>query len=210
MSQKGFAAPVLLFIVLLAVAGVAIYSFQSQKPLSGSSPETAANQPEFKNYVDAGQGFEFKYSSSFSVLEDSQETYNKRNGGYDYAKNFTGTYGYPPPTLIKGVILKSNSSADLSSSPFTLWIFDNPNNFSPERWYENYWYYPFVWGEYEPKKSLEGPDREASLSGQITHSRILNYVPGKPKFIYLPYKGKMYLFRIIGKEDILNSFEFLN
>ena len=179
----------------------------------------SAAQPQFKEYTDTDEGFQFQYpDTGVSVLADDQGSYNARNGGDDYVKNFSQTYGYNPPNLVKGLIVMPNSITDANLAPITLWIFDNPDNLSPSGWYDNYWYFPFVWGEYEPKKSQEGPDNEASVSGQPAYYRDLNYGSQTPRFVYLQRSGKMFLFRIAtpssGQEDlgtqILNSFKFID
>ena len=55
------------------------------------------------------------------------------------------------------------------------------------------------------------PKDEATISGQMGKSGVIDYSAGKPKFIYISKDKKMYLFRIIGEngDKILGSFTFL-
>ena len=107
------------------------------------------------------------------------------------------------------MVLDKSNSYDLN--PLSVWIFDNPQDLSVDAWYKNYWYYPFVWGDftYTGKFTL-APKEEATVSGQMAKSGIIDYQLGKPKFIYLSKDKQMYLFRIIGEngDKILQSFKF--
>src|SRR3989344_676485 len=89
--------------------------------------------------------------------------------------------------------------------------FDNPNDKSIDVWYKDYWYYPFVWGDYTSMGKITlAPKDEATVSGQMGRSGVIDYQPGKPKFIYVSNSSKMYLFRIIGEDGdkILSTFKF--
>jgi len=155
-------------------------------------------------------GFEFEYSTNFTVKEDSEEEFNQRGGG-NFRKNFTGYIGYEPGKVLGAVVVLDKEN-NFETNPFTIWVFDNPNNLSIDSWHHDYWYYPFVWGDFtDTGKFILAPQDEATVSGQPGKSGIIDYREGKPKFIYISTGGRMYLFRIIGEigEKILTSFRFL-
>ena len=160
---------------------------------------TVAKQPEFNDYSNSGFGFAFNYDKNFSVKDDSEEEFNKRGNG-DFRKNFKGYVGYEPAEVLgAAVVLDKNEEYDLN--PFSVWVFDNPDDLTIDKWYGNYWYYPFVWGDFTQKGKIElAPMSDATVSGQIGKSGVIDYQPGKPKFVYLAQDKKMYLFRIIGTE----------
>ncbi len=212
----------LLLLVLIGAILIDVFVYYRTNYLStitNYNSNTAAVKPIAKKiYSDNDIGFSVEYpTSGYTFIKDSEASYFKRNGS-DFRTNFINTWGYNPPDLKLGIVLKANNSEDLNNSSFTLWVFDNPKNLSVREWYKNYWYYPFVWGEYEPTKSQEGPDQESSVSGQIANYKLIGFQPGTPKLIYLPYKGKIFLFRIVKSngteanlgDKILASFKLTN
>lgn len=163
-------------------------------------------------------GFEFKYPySGYLVIDDDEEKFSN-HAQAEFRKNFKNYVGFPPPQFIKGLIVKAADPThpdQFEPTPLTLWVFNNPNNLSIERWYELYWYYPFVWGQFsQPQKGQVSPKNEASVSGQLAKYGVVSYRPGEPKFVYLSRNGRMFLFRLMdeGKrstgEEILTSFKF--
>jgi len=127
-----------------------------------------------------------------------------------FRKNFKGYVTYEPGKVL-GIVAVLDKANSYDTNPFTLWVFDNPNDLSIDEWYKNYWYYPFVWGDFTYKGKFElAPNTEATISGQMARSGVIDYQPGKPKFVYLSKDKKMYLFRIIGEDGnkILSSFNF--
>lgn len=171
---------------------------------------TVAKQPEFNDYSNSGLGFKFGYDLSLSVKEDSEEQFNQRGNG-NFRKNFTGYVGYEPPKPLGAVaVLDKDLSFDKNS--FSVWVFDNSDGLTTDKWFDKYWYYPFVWGVFDyTSKGHIALDKEATISGQIAKYKIVSYQPGSPKFVYVSKGGKMYLFRIIGEagEKILSGFKFL-
>lgn len=212
--QKGFAQPLLILLLITAViAGGAYFYFRinTKAPLAivdEEIKEDSINNVDMKSYLRA-LGFEFKYKSNLLVKEDSEENFNKRGNG-DFRKNFTGYIQYEPAKFLGAtVVLEKDDNFD--TNPFTVWVFENPDNLDIGEWYKNYWYYPFVWGDFTEKQKFEfAPKNEATISGKTAKSGVIDYRPGKPKFIYLSNDKKMYLFRIIGTtgEDLLSTFKF--
>lgn len=163
-----------------------------------------------KTYNNKQLDFQFAYSSKdFTVKEDSEEEFNKRGNGV-FRKNFKGYVAYEPGRFL-GAVVVLGKDGNYDTNPFNLWIFDNPNNLTIDEWYKNYWYYPFIWGDYTLRRNDVAPTDEATISGQIAKSGIIDYQPGKPKFVYISYGKKMYLFRIIGEpgDQILSTFKFI-
>lgn len=207
-KQKGSALIPILLIGLLSVV-VGLYFYSGKKSQVTVSP--AVSQEELKIYTNEQLGFRFEYKDgSFSVKEDSEEEFNKRGNG-NFRKNFTGYIGYSPGELL-GVVVVLDKSSSYDTNPFTVWVFDNPDELSIDKWYDKYWYFPFVWGDFTDKGKVElAPKEEATVSGQIGKFGIIDYQPGKPKFIYLSRDKKMYLFRLIGEtgDKILSTLKFL-
>lgn len=206
--MRGFATvPVLLVLALLA-AGLFVYF-----NLSGSKNTLVKPVPQtesFPIYKSEKLGFELQYSKDLEVLEDSEEEFNKRGNG-TFRKNFSFYVGYEPGEFLGAVVVLEKEN-NFETNPFTLWVFNNDSSLTIEKWHHNFWYYPFVWGDFTyAGKFILAPQDMATVSGQIGKSGIIDYREGKPKFIYISKDQKMYLFRIIGQkgEEILTSFKFL-
>lgn len=206
--QKGFAQLLLLLAVLLLLLGGGAYFFRTQKGKTLLIPKlTVQKSPvsEFNNYTNKDLGFGFKYSKSLSVKNDTEEEFNQRSAGAasksvngDYRKNFKGYVGYEPPKIV-GAVAVLEKDEKFEANPFSVWVFSNEDALEAEQWFENYWYYPFVWGVFDyVSKGHIALDREATVSGQSAKYKVVDYQQGKPKFVYVSKDEKMYLFRIIG------------
>lgn len=210
--QKGSVLPfvILVIVVLGSLGGFYYYQIRTTKESYVKVLTTPVSESKKQIFTSDKFKFEFEYPEYFSVQEDSEEEFNKRGNG-DFRKNFTYYVTYPPAKILGAVsVLDSNGSFD--TNPFTVWVFENPDKLSIDKWYDRYWYYPFVWGDftYTGKFTL-APKDEATVSGQMAKSGMIDYQPGKPKFVYLSTEKKMYLFRIIGEsgDKILSTFKFL-
>lgn len=207
--QRGFAVFPMLFLILI-IGGIVVGYLYFNKSTPPTLVKPVEQNNNLKTYSNGNLGFQFLYSKDLQVLEDSEEEFNKRGHG-DFRKNFTSYVEYAPGELIEAVAVLDKEN-NFDKNPFTVWVFDNPKNLDIDNWYKNYWYYPFVWGDftYTGKFSL-APKDEATISGQMAKSGIIDYQPGKPKFVYLTRNGKMYLFRIISQtgEQILSTINFL-
>lgn len=180
-----------------------------------STVNTPTTSP-LKKYVDKELGFSFQYPAGFEVFPDNEEKYFQRSGG-DLRKNFTSYVGYEPPKFIAAwVVMKDGDQLkdQFDSEPFAVWVFDNSQKYSTDRWFEDYWYYPFVWGIFVPaQKAHIAPDKIATVSGKLTKSVVISYQPGQPQFIYLSANEKMFMFKIVDKDKsgvgqkILSSFK---
>jgi hypothetical protein len=219
-NQKGFAQALIFIPLLLFFIAGGIYFYTktkintSQKPLetkiiNKEIVKPSAKVSDSKEYTNKDLGFSFQYPNELNIKDDSEEEFNKRGNG-DFRKNFTGYIQYEPGKFLGGVlVLDKDENFDIN--PLTIWVFDNPNNLSIDEWYKNYWYYPFVWGDFTYKGKIElAPKQESTISGKLAKSGIIDYQPGKPTFTYLSSNNKIYLLRIIGTsgEKILDSLIF--
>ncbi len=213
--QKGSAQ---IFIILLAVVliltGVFFFSQKLNKNDLQISPQIISPAETLNTHTDQGLGFELSYPKEMVLKIDTEEEYNKRGNG-DFRKNFKSYVGYEPGKFI-GAVVVLGKDGNYDTNPFTVWVFDNPENLSIDKWYGNFWYYPFVWGDFTyTGKFTMAPKIEATISGQLAKSGIIDYQDGKPEFIYLVKDERMYLIRIIKKstkevEQILTSFKLLD
>ncbi len=211
--QKGSAQFfVLLAILLLIGSGIYLFKINDKKEI----PQLPQNNKEgledksLDNYSNQGLGFTMKYSTGLTIKEDSEEEFNKRGNG-EFRKNFNGYVGYEPGKFL-GAVVVLEKEENYDANPFSLWVFDNPDNLDIDKWHHDFWYYPFVWGDFTSAGKYDlAPDQEATISGQAGKSKVIDYREGKPKFIYLSKDKKMYLFRIIGDkgDKILKGFKFL-
>lgn len=210
--QKGSVLPfILIIVVLVLAAGIATYSssyfLKQTKPLT--QVVTAPATPQLKIYTNSSLGFEFQ-DVGLTVQQDSEEEFNQRGNG-NFRKNFAYYVTYQPAEVL-GIVAVLDEQKSYETNTLTIWVFDNPDNLTIEKWYEKYWYYPFVWGDYTSRRDNVAPVKEATISGILAKSGIVTYRAGEPKFVYLSKNGKMYLFRVIGEagDKILESFKFLN
>ena len=179
---------------------------KSTRPVDQISPQS---ENKYNTYTNQQLGFEFKQPNELIIKEDSEAEFNKRGNG-DFRKNFKGYVGYEPGKFM-GAVAVLGEDLDYETNPLSIWIFDNPDDLSIDKWYGNFWYYPYVWGDFTSRRELVKPAEEATVSGQLGKSGVVGYKEGKPKFVYLSQDKKMYLFRIIGDGgQILSSFKFLN
>lgn len=229
--QRGFAHLFLILILALVLlaAGIFFYfqifneqSSSTNKPSTGisSSEDSQAivnfisSKPENKEFNNQNFGIAFEYPpEGFSVVEESEEEFNKRGNG-TFRKNFTGYVGYPPGEAVGSVVVLDETK-NYEDAPLSIWVFSNPDNLTPKDWYRQYWYYPYIWGDFTSRSELIAPIKEATVSGQLGGYNIVDYREGKPQFILVPFKNKMYLFKFPTEskleviEEILESFEFL-
>lgn len=215
-NQKGFAlAFILVFIALMIAVSAGVYyligkSVTSKKGINDSRKYiTVEKALNLKTYDNQNLSFQLTYPKDLILKEDTEEEFDKRGNG-DFRKNFRRYVQYEPGKFLGGVVVLDKSNS-FDTNPFTLWVFDNPNDLTIDGWYKNYWYYPFVWGDFTYTGKVElAPKEEATISGQMAKSGVIDYQPGKPKFVYVSKDKKMYLFRIIREGDkVLPSFKFL-
>ncbi|MDP3974312.1 MAG: hypothetical protein Q8P92_05775 [Candidatus Daviesbacteria bacterium] len=187
----------LISLVIIFGSGYFYLNYKNNPP--NFIPPPDKQKDSLETYTNKDLGFKFEYSKkNLVVKEDSEEEFNKRGNG-EFRKNFTAYVAYPPADNLGAVVVLEKED-NFETNPFTLWVFNNPNKLDIEQFYENYWYYPFVWGDYTARRDDVAPKGEATISGQLAQYGIVTYQPGSPKFIYLASSEKMYLFRIIGEE----------
>lgn len=201
-------------ILLVAIASLlGVYFMGSFKPGTKQVSPQSLQQSDKLVYQESELNFQFEYVNGFEVVSETEEEYSKRTKT-EYRKNFKYYVAYEPPKFIKGIIVKPKSmeltSNQFESIPFTVWIFENPENLNSQSWYKDFWYYPFFWGVFDVRKAQIEPTDEATVSGTITKSAEVSYSPGKPNMILLRKEDKMFLFKIMENGDkILETFKFL-
>ena len=211
--QKGSAQIIaILMVIVLILLGVIYFSQKLTKNDLQISPQVNSKVETISTHTDQDLGFELKYPKGMTLKLDTEEEFNKRGNG-NFRKNFTYYVTYPPAKVL-GAAVVLDEGASYEMSPFTVWVFENPNDLTIDKWYLNFWYYPFVWGDYTARRNNVAPEKEATISGQIAKFGVVTYQPGSPKFLYLKNNNKMYLIRIINNEEkfddqILSTFKFL-
>lgn len=232
--QKGFAWPLILVLVLvLGIGGFLGYKYLNQvtrlnpelpKPLPvassivATSSATAVQPDKVQLFSDTDSGFEFKIPKGYVVKEESEEEYFVRVNG-NLRKNFTDFVYYEPAKLVKSWYVVDDSEKK-DTNPFSVWVFENPDNLNGEEFYEKYWYYPVIWGEFgtEEKKKY-APNEESIVSGAIGeypvkgYGKVVDYQIGAPTFVYAGFKDKMFLLRIVSGDQktgdaVFKSFRF--
>lgn len=149
--QRGSAALLVLIVSLLAIGSlIGFVYFHSLKPVPSAypaisnkisiptlQPAEASGEVSLQKYEDTELGFEFEYSTDHQAVKpDSEEDYNKRENG-NFRKNFTGYVGYEPGEFIKAVAVVNNADGSYRTAPFTIWVFENPNNETAQDFFPN-------------------------------------------------------------------------
>ncbi len=209
-GRQGSATLLLVLLGLLVILAGGYFYFTSSNHLQTPvSPAISSNNKQ-ATYTNQALGFKFEYGRNLTAKEDTEELFNKRGNG-EFRKYFKEYVRYEPGKFA-GAVAVLDQQASYDTNPFTVWVFENPNNLSIDNWYKNYWYYPLNWGDFTYKGKVElAPKIEATVSGQLGKTGVIDYQPGKPKFVYVSKDGKMYLFRVIGEEGekVLSTFKFL-
>lgn len=209
--QRGTAPVFVVFglLVIAVLAGFLFYKFKNPSQMQ----EISLVKPTNALSIFSSQEFNFTFqypAKNLTVKNDSEEEFNKRGNG-DFRKNFRGYVMYEPGKVLGAVtVLGKDGSFDLV--PFSVWVFDNPQELTSSQWFEKYWFYPYLWGVFaEPDKGHIRPDKIATISGQTVKYSVVSYQQGSPKFILISQNQQMYLLRVIGDEGekILESFKFL-
>ncbi len=228
--QKGFGGIIILFFVLLLMVGVGASTFyfknhylQKQSEIKNVSIEgtnevpIAPTENIFKNNE---LGFEFKVPDGFSVKEETEEEFHTRSNG-NIRKNFTSYVKYAPTDFITSLYVLNKQrlpstevvgkDTDFENAPLSVWVSENPRDLGGKDFYKDYWYYPYVWGDFSTaEKNKFAPNSKEEIGRLPALSGIASKSPGSPKFIYLAKDGKMFLFRVVGDTKILDSFKFID
>ena len=224
--QKGSAPILIVLLVVISSLGIFGYWYISSTqtpdtqdelipPTRQSMPAIApSTEPSPTIYTDPSLGFKTKIPQGFNVREETEEEYFKRANG-QIRDNFTSYVQYPPPMFTKSLYVIKESDKDLGNAVLSIVVYENPENLSPEKFYNKYWYYPFIWGEFGGDKSLISPKEIEKVGGTEAGSAVVNFRESKPKFIYLPLEDKKQMLQIHlpsennqPGEDILKSLVF--
>lgn len=220
--QKGFASTLFLVLILLIASSIAGYWFliRQTNPPTPAKVTTPAVTPKVEDlpqtsiYKNPDLGVEFTLPEGFVVKIETEPEYFKRANG-NIRNNFTYYVQYSPAEFVSSLYVINQNEKDLANADLSLLIFQNPENLTPQAFYNRYWYYPFIWGEFSTgEKSKISPKNIKLISGVEAGSAVIDFRPGNPEFIYLPQGNKDQMIQIhlpsennpIGKE-ILSSFK---
>lgn len=225
--QKGFLSLLILVLVFIAAFAGFTYWFlrahekaqfippvlnwSAAKQENDASPSASVSKKQ--TFTDQELGILIKVpSSNLKVVDESEEEFHKRVNG-NFRENFTATTGYEPAKFVASYAVADNRNL-FDNSPFSLWVFENPDDLTVEKWFDFYWYYPFVWGDFSDRRLEVAPNDDTTVDGVPAKYGVVNYQSGSPKYIYVQYLNKMYLFKVLDHsggtgEQILNSFKFL-
>lgn len=201
--QKGFAQTLILVFILLILGSIAGYwLFFSKQPQAVIQKQTkslvsSTNEnikPEV--YKDGQLGLEVEVPEGFSLEKESETEYFKRANG-DTRKNFTYYVQYPPAEFAGSFYVIKKGETDLGKAALSLVAFKNPDSLDPKSFYNRYWYYPFIWGEFSSiEKPKIAPEKIELIEGREAGSAVVDFREDKPKFIYLPYGDKGLMLQI--------------
>lgn len=213
--QKGSALiPLTLFLAVIVLAIVSGWYYVNNQPVTESyrpgptqsvmGPEKTEPNPEI--YENPDLDLRFKYPVEYEVKEETEAQFHKRSNG-DMRKNFNSTLFYPPAEFITSLYV-AKPGEDLKDAGLSIWVFENPDNLTPQAFYKKYWYYPFIWGDFTYAKEKIAPSEDFKLGEATASSSIVEYQTGSPRFAYLSRGGKMFLFKTNGNDEILKSIIF--
>ena len=221
--QRGSVLPLLLVLILILTVGVGVFYIQfyrtdttseaavaivpiKTKTLSSPSPAKQVSSIE-------SLGLSFEVPEGFSLKEETEEEYFKRAFG-NIRKNFSGYVLYSPAEFAESFYIVADGENNLDKSILTVWAFQNPESLDPKAFYNKYWYYPFVWGDFSAKKNNIAPESIELIDGKEGQFGVVDFREEKPKFIYLPLNDKNLMLQIqypngsLTAKEILRSFKF--
>lgn len=203
--QKGSALiPLTLFVAVIALAIFSGWYYINnqpkeevlQTPVTVKQKQTPLSSPKSSVYEDTEIGFKVSIPDGFEAKEESEEEYFKRAFG-DIRKNFTYYVQYSPPEFVQSYYFLKKGESDPENAALAVVVYRNPENLAPEAFYNKYWYYPFVWGEFNTgEKSKIAPKNIELISGKEAGTSIVHYRDANPKFIYLPVGSKNLMFQL--------------
>lgn len=220
--QRGSVLPLLLIFGLVIAIGIGVFFIQFSRTntsseasiLLQSSKIMPSPSPKNQAVFDEFTGLKFEISEGFSVKRETEEEYFTRALG-NSRKNFTGYVLYPPAEFTEAFYIISDAEKNLDKAVIAVWVFQNSEALTPKAFYDKYWYYPFVWGDFTGRKVEIAPETAEVVGGKEGLSGIVSYREGKPKYIYLPLIDKKLMMQIqlptVGNaigQGILRSFKF--
>lgn len=211
----------LLVLSVLVIAGgyVIWLVFRPVSPAPVASPFASGNIvkpsgiPESKLTNDDLLGLSFELPTGHKVIKETEEEYSKRANG-QIRKNFNYYVLYNPAEFVEAFYVLPDSENNPDKAILAVWVFENPEDLDPGKFYGRYWYYPFVWGDFTARKNEIAPGDIELIDAKEGRFGVVDYREGKPKFIYLPLGGKGLMLQIqypdgnSTAKEILKSFKF--
>lgn len=217
--QRGAVLPLILVIILLVLLGGAgVYYYQAKlSNLKGNDvpPGVIYQKPSPTSEMVSIEslGLKFGLPAGYKVVKETEKEYFMRANG-QIRKNFNYYVLYNPAEFAEAFYVTADSEKNLDKAILTVWVFQNPEDLDPEKFYEKYWYYPFVWGDFTARKNEITPKDIELIGGKEGKFGVVGYRDEKPKFIYLPLRGKNLMIQIqlpdgnLTAKEILQSFKF--
>lgn len=219
--QRGSVLPLLLVTGLVLAIGAGVFFIQFSRTSTVSeaakpfSPRAIPSvSPQSLAAADDILGLKFEVPPGFKLVRETEEEYFKRAFG-NIRKNFNTFILYPPAEFSKAFYVLTGAENNLDKAILTVWVFQNPENLSPKAFYDKYWYYPFVWGDFTSARNNIAPESIEIIGGKEGEYGIVDYREGRPKYIYLPLGDKDLMMQIqlptennLTGQEILKSFRF--
>ena len=218
-SERGFAHLVLIVALFGLIFIFALFflqvkapnsNYQIANPIPSVQSVKASDIESTKVFSNSELGLSFSYlAQTFQARQDTEDEYFKRANG-NARKNFAYYVGYNPGEFAGAVDLVNMTNGSLDNAPFLVWVFKNPDNLDAQGWFKRYWYYPFMWGQFEPQEKAKlAPINSISVNGIDASYGEVSYQTGSPKYYYISKDGKMYLIRVLNDDQTIESLKFL-
>lgn len=218
--QRGSVLPLFLVMVLVLTVGVGVFFNRFSRTDTTSEAAVpiqisplVSPSPKSQSMFDDKLGLNFDIPSGFSLKKETEEEYFKRANG-PIRKNFNYYVLYNPAEFLEAFYIIPDSENNLDKAILTVWVFQNPEGLDAGRFYDKYWYYPFVWGEFSAAKNKIAPEDIELIDSKEGRFGVVDYREGKPEFIYLQLKDKNLMLQIqfpsenLTAKEILKSFRF--
>ncbi len=201
--QRGSVLPIILILIVVAGLVVGVYFLQNSRTNTTSEASYPVQQvfikpspsPQEEIVNIENVDLSLKLPAGFDFMEESEEEHFVRANG-NIRKNFNYYIQYDPAGFSESFYIVPASETNLNNSVLSAVIYDNPDNLDPMSFYDKYWYYPFVWGDFTSRRNEIAPENSETIGGKTGGSGVVTYRPGKPKFIYLPIPEKNLMMQI--------------
>lgn len=201
MQRGSLLISVFLFMAVLALAAISSWYYVINQPQVAKTPDkpplrTPQASSELENYENSSLRIKLNLPTDYKVIEETEPEYFKRANG-DTRKNFTYYVQYPPADFIGSTYVLKEDESNLDNAVLSILAFKNPDNLNAADFYNRYWYYPFVWGEFSSgEKAKVAPKSVEIISGKEASSSVVHYRDTDPKFIYLPIPGEGVIYQL--------------
>lgn len=178
----------------------------------------ATRSANWKTYTNQHLNYDFRYQDNeYDVKEDNEAEYSKKYN-INIPNDFIKSFNYSPPKLINGIRVESREVykgywGKYTTVPFAVWVFENPEKLTINRWFDKFRYYPFRWDSSIPELTEKiRPSNEMTIGGV---SALASIAGEGMQYFYILQDNKIFLLHIweqpqsknIGNQ-ILSTFQF--